>query len=143
MELLQEISENLQKGRANVVKELVQQAIDENISAKEVLENGLLNGMSMIAEKFKMNEVYVPQVLIASRAMSAGVEALKPILADSGVEPRKKVCIGTVRGDIHDIGKNLVRMMMEGKGLEVIDLGTDVSPEAYVQAAIEQDCQII
>ncbi|MFZ2539999.1 MAG: corrinoid protein [Oscillospiraceae bacterium] len=143
MGLLQEISENLQKGKAKIVKELVQQAIDENFCAKEILENGLLNGMGIIGEKFKNNEVYVPEVLIAARAMNAGVEILKPLLADAGVESKGKVCIGTVRGDLHDIGKNLVRMMMEGKGLEVIDLGTDVSPETYVQAAIDQDCQII
>lgn len=143
MSLLQEISENLQKGKAKIVKELVQQAIDANITAKEILEGGLLDGMGIIGEKFKKNEVYVPEVLIAARAMNAGVEILKPLLADAGVEAKGKVCIGTVKGDLHDIGKNLVKMMMEGKGLEVVDLGTDVSPEAYVQAAIDQDCQII
>ena len=143
MSLLQEISENLQKGKAKIVKELVQQAIDEKISAKEILENGLLDGMGIIGEKFKKNEVYVPEVLIAARAMNAGVELLKPLLAEAGVEAKGKVCIGTVRGDLHDIGKNLVKMMMEGKGLEVVDLGTDVSPEAYIQACVEQDCQII
>lgn len=143
MALLQEISENLQKGKAKIIKELVQQAIDEKIDAKEILENGLLDGMGIIGEKFKKNEVYVPEVLIAARAMNAGVEILRPLLADAGVEAKGKVCIGTVKGDLHDIGKNLVKMMMEGKGLEVIDLGTDVSPETYVKTAVEQDCQII
>lgn len=143
MSLLQEISENLQKGKAKIIKELVQQAIDEGIAAKDILEGGLLDGMGIIGEKFKKNEVYVPEVLIAARAMNAGVEILKPLLADAGVEAKGKVCIGTVKGDLHDIGKNLVKMMMEGKGLEVVDLGTDVSPETYVQTAIDQGCQII
>lgn len=143
MSILVEISENLQKGKAKIVKELVTQAIDQGVNAKEILENGLLDGMGIIGEKFKKNEVYVPEVLIAARAMNAGVELLKPLLADSGVESKGKVCIGTVKGDLHDIGKNLVKMMMEGKGLEVIDLGTDVDAETYVKTAIEQDCQII
>lgn len=143
MSILNEISENLQKGKAKIVKELVQQAIDAGTDAKDILEKGLLDGMGIIGEKFKKNEVYVPEVLIAARAMNAGVELLKPLLASSGVQAKGRVCIGTVRGDLHDIGKNLVKMMMEGKGLEVVDLGTDVSPEAYIQAAQEQDCQII
>ncbi|MBP3939921.1 MAG: cobalamin-dependent protein, partial [Christensenellaceae bacterium] len=92
---------------------------------------------------FKNGEVYVPQVLVAARAMNTGMQVLKPLLASDGVKAAGKVCIGTVQGDLHDIGKNLVKMMMEGKGLEVIDLGTDVSPEAFVEAAIEQNCQII
>lgn len=121
MSILNDISENLQKGKAKIVKQLVQQAIDEGILVEQILNEGLLSGMSVIGEKFKNNEVFVPEVLVA-----AG-----------------KVCIGTVRGDLHDIGKNLVKMMMEGKGLEVIDLGTDVAPETYVQTAIDQGCQII
>lgn len=143
MSILVEISENLQKGKAKVVKELVSQAIEQGLSAKEILNEGLLDGMGIIGEKFKKNEIYVPEVLIAARAMNAGVELLKPLLAESGVESKGKVCIGTVKGDLHDIGKNLVKMMMEGKGLEVIDLGTDVDPETYVKTAIEQNCQII
>lgn len=143
MELLIEISENLQKGKAKIVKELVQQAIDQGIPVKQILEEGLLSGMGVIGEKFKNNEVFVPEVLVAARAMNMGASLLKPLLAESGVVSSGKVCIGTVKGDLHDIGKNLVKMMMEGKGLEVVDLGTDVSPEAYVQAAIDQNCQII
>lgn len=137
MELLNQISENLQKGKAKIVKELVQQAIDEGISVKQILEEGLLSGMSVIGEKFKNNEVFVPEVLVAARAMNMGAALLKPLLADAGVENAGKVCIGTVQGDLHDIGKNLVKMMMEGKGLEVVDLGTDVAPETYVKAAQE------
>ena len=143
MELLNQISENLQKGKAKIVKELVQQAIDEGIDAKQILEEGLLSGMSVIGDKFKNNEVFVPEVLVAARAMNMGAGLLKPLLADAGVETKGKVCIGTVQGDLHDIGKNLVKMMMEGKGLEVIDLGTDVSPDKYIETAKEQGCQII
>lgn len=143
MSILVEISENLQKGRAKIVKELVQNAIDEGISAKEILEEGLLSGMGIIGEKFKNNEVFVPEVLVAARAMNTGAALLKPLLAEAGVVASGKVCIGTVKGDLHDIGKNLVKMMMEGKGLEVVDLGTDVSPEKYVEAAVNEGCQVI
>lgn len=143
MSLLQEISENLQRGKAKIVKELVQQAVDEGIPAEQILSEGLLAGMSVIGEKFKNNEVYVPEVLVAARAMNMGAQVLKPLIQEAGVQASGRVCIGTVRGDLHDIGKNLVKMMMEGKGLEVVDLGTDVSPETYIQTAIEQNCQVI
>lgn len=143
MALLQDISENLQKGKAKIVKELVQQAIDEGMSAKDILEQGLLAGMGIIGGKFKNNEVYVPEVLIAARAMNSGAELLKPLLSEAGVVATGRVCLGTVKGDLHDIGKNLVKMMMEGKGLEVIDLGTDVPPEKYVQSAIDENCSVI
>lgn len=143
MSLLNEISEQLQKGKAKIVKELVQKAIDEGIPANEILSEGLLSGMSVIGEKFKNNEVFVPEVLVAARAMNMGASLLKPLLADAGIQASGKVCIGTVQGDLHDIGKNLVKMMMEGKGLEVIDLGTDVPAEKYVEVAAEQGCQVI
>ena len=142
MSILIEISENLQKGKAKIVKELVQQAIDEGIHPQEIL-SGLLFGMDVIGEKFKNGEIYIPEVLVAARAMNQGATLLKPLLAEAGAQSSGKVCIGTVQGDLHDIGKNLVKMMMEGKGLEVIDLGTDVSPEAFVNTAIEQNCQVI
>ena len=143
MSILIEISENLQKGKAKLVKELVARALDEGVPAKDILNDGLLHGMDIVGEKFKKNEVYVPEVLIAARAMNFGVELLRPHLAASGVESAGRVCVGTVKGDIHDIGKNLVKMMMEGKGLEVIDLGTDVSPEVFVNTAVEKDCKVI
>ena len=143
MSILSEISENLQKGKAKIVKELIKQAIDEGIPAQDILEQGLLAGMDVVGDKFKKNEVFVPEVLVAARAMNMGSELLKPLLAESGVEAIGRVCIGTVKGDLHDIGKNLVKMMMEGKGLEVVDLGTDVEPETYVKTAIVQNCQII
>ncbi len=130
MSILTDISENLQRGKAKVVKELVQQAVDEGISAKQILEEGLLSGMSVIGEKFKNNEVFVPEVLVAARAMNMGVAVIKPLLASNEVQAKGRACIGTVKGDLHDIGKNLVKLMLEGKGLEVVDLGTDVAPEA-------------
>jgi len=141
--LLQEISAQLQAGKAKNVKVLVQQAIDEGIPAQQILNEGLLDGMNIIGEKFKNNEVFVPEVLVAARAMNTGATLLKPLLAADGVKATGKVCIGTVKGDLHDIGKNLVKMMLEGKGLEVVDLGTDVAPETFVQAAVEQGCQVI
>jgi len=143
MSILEEISKNLQQGKAKTVKELVQQAIDEGMSAKVILEEGLLAGMNIIGVKFKNNEVYVPEVLIAARAMNAGTALLKPLLAEDGVEAKGKVILGTVKGDLHDIGKNLVRMMMEGKGLEVIDLGVDVPTQKFVDTAKETGAQII
>ena len=143
MSIINEISENLQAGKAKIVKELVQSAIDEGFAPADILNNGLLHGMGVIGEKFKNNEVYVPEVLVAARAMNMGAQILKPHLAASGVTATGKVCIGTVKGDLHDIGKNLVRMMMEGKGLEVIDLGVDVPAEKFVQTAIDENCDII
>ena len=143
MTILNEISENLQRGKAKIVKELVAQAVEEGISPELILNEGLLAGMNIVGEKFKNNEIYVPEVLVAARAMNMGTQILKPLLAASGVAATGKVCIGTVQGDLHDIGKNLVKMMMEGKGLEVVDLGTDVSPETFVQTAIEQNCRVI
>ena len=141
--MLNNISENLQKGKAKIVKQLVQEAVDAGIPAQEILEKGLIAGMNVIGEKFRNNEVFVPEVLVAARAMNMGAQVLKPLLSADGVKASGKVCIGTIQGDLHDIGKNLVKMMMEGKGLEVVDLGTDVAPETYVQTAIEQNCQII
>ena len=141
--ILQDISLKLQAGKAKDVKVLVQQAIDEGIPAKQILEEGLLSGMNVIGEKFKNNEVFVPEVLVAARAMNMGASLLKPLLAAEGVKATGKVCIGTVKGDLHDIGKNLVKMMLEGKGLEVIDLGTDVAPETFINTARDEHCQLI
>jgi corrinoid protein of di/trimethylamine methyltransferase len=142
-DILNEISLKLQQGKAKDVKELVQKALDEGMTPESVLNEGLLLGMSVIGDKFKRNEVYVPDVLIAARAMSAGTEVLKPLLVESGVKARGKVVIGTVKGDLHDIGKNLVKMMMEGKGLEVIDLGIDVPAEKFISEAKANNAQII
>lgn len=143
MSILIEISENVQNGKMKIVKELVNTALEQGISANEILNTGLSAGMTLIGERFKTGDVYVPEVLVAARAMNAGVQILKPLLTEEGSAAKGKVCIGTVQGDMHDIGKNLVKMMMEGKGLEVVDLGTDVAPEAFVQTAMEQNCQVI
>lgn len=140
---LHEISEKLQDGKAKAVKALVQQAIDEGYSAETILKDGLMDGMNVIGIKFRNNEVFVPEVLVAARAMNMGAALLKPLLAEDGVKAAGKVCLGTVHGDLHDIGKNLVRMMLEGKGIEVIDLGTDVPVEDFIRTAVEENCQII
>lgn len=142
-EILKEISENLQKGKAKNVAELVEKALADGISAQSILDDGLLAGMNVIGGKFKANEIFVPEVLVAARAMNKGVEILKPALVAQGAEPKGRAVIGTVKGDLHDIGKNLVRLMMEGKGIEVIDLGVDVSPESFLAAAKEHNASII
>lgn len=143
MGILDDISAFLQKGKANDVKRLVQEALDQGMSAQDILENGLMVGMNIIGGKFKRNEVFVPEVLIAARAMNGGTALLKPYLASDGVKARGKVVLGTVKGDLHDIGKNLVRMMLEGKGLEVIDLGVDVSVDKFINAVREHQPQIL
>ena len=139
----QAISEGVQKGKANDVKELVQQQIDAGTPARQILEEGLMAGMGIVGERFKNNEIYVPEVLIAARAMKAGIELLRPHLVEEKSESKGTIVIGTVKGDLHDIGKNLVRMMMEGKGFEVVDLGTDVSADAFVEAAKEHHAHIV
>lgn len=143
MSILTEMSEFLQKGRAKNVEALVKQALDEGMSPKVILEEGLLSGMSVVGEKFKKNEVFVPEVLIAARAMNAGTKLLKPYLVKEGVESKGTAVIGTVKGDLHDIGKNIVKMMFEGKGLKVVDLGVDVPAEKFVEAAKENNADII
>ena len=137
------ISENLQKGKAAEVKELVQQAIDEKVPVRQILEEGLLHGMGVIGAKFKKNEVYVPEVLIAARAMNAGMKVLEPLLVEEGIEPVGKIVLGTVKGDLHDIGKNLVGMMFRGGGFEVVDLKIDVTAEKFVEAAKEHGAKLI
>lgn len=132
--LIEEIALMLQKGRAQNVKQLVQQALDEGYEPKDILNGGLIQGMTVIGGKFKNNEVFVPEVLVAARAMNAGLEILRPALITSGIKPLGKAIICTVKGDLHDIGKNLVKMMLEGQGIECLDLGVDVSPEQVVEA---------
>lgn len=137
------IADALKAGSAPKVKKMVNAALEEGVSPVDILNNSLIVGMSEIGTLFKNNEVYVPEVLIAARAMKAGMDIIKPIMLAEHVEMLGKVAIGTVQGDLHDIGKNLVAMMLEGAGFQVIDLGTDVAPERYV-AAIENDgAQII
>ena len=133
----------LQKGKAKEVTAMVQEAIDEGVNAETILNEGLMSGMGIIGVKFKNNEVYVPEVLIAARAMNMGAALLKPLLMEAGVEAKGKVILGTVKGDLHDIGKNLVRMMMEGKGIEVIDIGVDVPAEKFIEATKEHNTNIV
>ena len=143
MALLENISAALQAGKAKDVAQLVQEAMDTGVPAQEILDNGLLAGMSIIGTKFKNNEVYVPEVLIAARALNKGTELLKPKLLEEGVEPVGKAIICTVKGDLHDIGKNLVKMMLEGAGFEVVDLGVDVSDDKIVEAVKEHNPQVV
>lgn len=140
---LNAIAENLINGKADEVKNLVQEAIDEGVGPSRILNEGLIKGMGVVGENFKNNVFYVPEVLIAARAMKSGMEILRPKLADAGVEPLGKVALGTVKGDLHDIGKNLVAMMLEGAGFEVIDLGIDVAPEKFIEAVNEQGAQVV
>ena len=143
MAIIEEISEFLQKGRAKNVKTLVQQALDEGIDPKVILNDGLLAGMMVIGGKFKRNEVFVPEVLVAARAMNAGIAILEPKLVEIGNKPIGKAVLGTVKGDLHDIGKNLVVMMMKGAGLEIYDLGVDVEPDTFIEKAEEAGADII
>ena len=143
MSILNDISEAMQKGKAKLVKQMVPQALEEGYSAKEILEEGLLAGMNIVGERFQNNEIFVPEVLIAARAMNAGTEILKPLLSGNDAEPLGRACMGTIKGDLYERGKNLVRIMLEGEGIEVIDLGVDVDADTFVQTAIEQHCDII
>jgi len=140
---LNQMSEMVQKGNHQEVARLTQEALDESLPVKEILEQGLIAGMAVVGERFKKNEVFVPEVLLAARAMKAGMALLKPILAETGAEPVATVVLGTVKGDQHDIGKNLVGMMLEGAGFEVFDLGVSVEPEKFVEAAKEKKAQLI
>jgi 5-methyltetrahydrofolate--homocysteine methyltransferase len=140
---LNNVSESLQRGDAEKVRELVGQALEEKLTPKEILEDGLIKGMNVIGVKFKNNEIYVPEVLIAARAMHAGMDVLRPKLVETGVKNIGKVAMGTVKGDLHDIGKNLVKMMLEGAGFEVVDLGVDVSVDKFVEAVKEHQPNII
>jgi len=143
MELLQQISEYLQKGNRPKVIECIQQGLDQNIPAITLLNEGLLAGMDAIGEKWKRNEIFIPEVLIAARAMNAGSELLEAELLKSGQSTIGKVVVGTVQGDLHDIGKNLVAMMLKGKGFEIVDLGVDVSAEAFVEAVKETKARFV
>lgn len=143
MGTVEEISEFLQKGKSKKVKELVQQALEEQIDPKVILNEGLLSGMMIVGRKFKNEEVFVPEVLVSARAMNAGLSILEPLLAEAGNEPVGKAVIGTVQGDLHDIGKNLVGMMFKGAGFEVCDMGVDVGADAFIDKAEEMGADVI
>ena len=140
---LQAIAENIIKGQAPKVKELVTQALEEGAAVRDILNEGLIAGMNVVGSKFKNNEFYVPEVLIAARAMKQGMELIRPRLIEEKIEPVGRAAIGTVKGDLHDIGKNLVAMMLEGAGFEIIDLGIDVSAEKFIDAVKNKGAQII
>ncbi|NOZ64878.1 MAG: cobalamin-binding protein [Caldiserica bacterium] len=143
MEILESIAEAVIKGRANEVDELVKKALDEGVEVQDVLNKGLIAGMNVVGVKFKSNEFYVPEVLIAARAMSRGMDIVKPLLVKSGIKPVAKYIIGTVKGDLHDIGKNLVSMMLRGAGFEVIDLGVDVPAEKFVETVKNENIPLL
>ncbi|MFW6139058.1 MAG: corrinoid protein [Spirochaetota bacterium] len=137
------MSEALIEGNAGKVKELVQAAVDEGVEPKKILDEGLIAGMEVIGVRFKNCEIYVPEVLVSARAMHAGMEILEPLLAASGVKAKGVFVIGTVKGDLHDIGKNLVAMMMKGSGWKVVDLGVDVDAEKFVDTAQKEEADVI
>ena len=130
-------------GNAPVAQSSVKAALEAGVSADVILKEGLISAMAEVGRLFEENEYFVPEMLVSARAMQSGLNLLKPLLAESGAEPAGRVVIGTVKGDLHDIGKNLVAMMLEGAGFEVIDLGTDVSPEKFVKAVVEHKASII
>ena len=142
-DILQKIASNLYDGDDGAVAELVQGALDQGLAPQEILSGGLIAGMDEVGKDFKAGELFVPEVLIAARAMHAGMGVLRPLLAESDVPSAGKFVIGTVEGDLHDIGKNLVRMMIEGAGFETIDLGTDVKPDAFVEAVREHQPALV
>lgn len=137
------IKDSILKGDIAGLPGLVSEAVSEGLAPEEILEKGLIAGMSVVGERFKANEIFVPEVLIAAKAMQAGLTVLEPLLVESGVEPKGKIVIGTVRGDLHDIGKNLVAMMFKGAGFTIIDLGIDVSPDAFVEKAKSEAASVI
>ncbi len=137
------LAEALIAGDRNKVVELAQKALDDGVGPKEILNDGLLAGMGVVGTRFKANEVYVPEVLIAARAMHGGMEILETKLAEAGVEPIGTVVLGTVKGDLHDIGKNLVGMMLTGGGLKVVDIGIDVPAEKFVEAIQESGAEVV
>lgn len=139
---LQALAEALISGDRETVSTLTRQALSEGLSPDEVLNKGLIAGMDVVGQRFKANEIYVPEVLIAARAMKEGMAVLEPLLKAAGVEPIATVVLGTVKGDMHDIGKNLVSMMLTGGGLKVVDLGIDVSPEKFVDACKTNEAQL-
>ena len=141
-EIIRQIAEAVENGKAKIIKEIVPQAIAEGCTAQEILSEGLLPGMSVIGDRFSKNEVFVPEVLVSARAMNKGVELIKPLLLAEGQTSIGKVCIGTVEGDLHDIGKNIVKLMMESRNIEVVDLGADVPAERFVEA-VKDGCEVV
>jgi 5-methyltetrahydrofolate--homocysteine methyltransferase len=143
MDLLENISLSLQQGEFDKTSELVMQAVEQNIPPKQILDDGLIAGMKVIGDKFKCHDIFLPDVLLAAKAMYAGLDILRPLFLDGEMPSRGKIVLGTVQGDLHDIGKNLVSIMLKGAGFEVIDLGNDVSPQKFVDTALEKNATVI
>ncbi len=143
MEILVQIADNVLCGDDEKVSELTRKAIEQKVTPKNILDEGLIAGMATVGERFKAHEIFLPDVLLAAKAMHAGMDELKPLLVKEGIPTIGKVVFGTVQGDLHDIGKNLVAIMLRGAGFEVIDLGNDVSPEKFVATAKEQNAPVI
>ena len=141
-ELLAKMAESLIAGKVDEVKDLTQQALDANLSPKDILEKGLLAGMEVVGKRFKANDMFIPEVLRCAKCMHGAMEILRPLLAETGVETAGTFVIGTVKGDLHDIGKNLVGMMFEGAGFQVVDLGIDLEPAAFVEAIKEHKASL-
>ncbi len=143
MTLYEQIADEVQKGDTEATSRLIEQALDSGESAESILYDGLVAGMNIVSEKFKNNECFIPEVLVSARAMNQGLERLKPLLAAANVEPRGKVVMGSIQGDLHDIGKNIVGMLLQGAGYEIIDLGADVSVQKFVDAARERQADVV
>jgi len=143
MDIFKEMILNVEKGDAVAVKNLAEEALSKDVASEDILNSGLVAGMNIVSEKYKNNEIFIPEVLVAARAMKAGMAVIRPLLAKANVKPKGKVAVGTVKGDLHDIGKNIVGMLLEGAGFEIIDLGADVSKEKFIGAVGETKADVI
>jgi len=143
LEILEEIATAVEKGEVAAVQSLTQKALAQKIPAVEILNKGLVAGMNIVGERFKNNEIFIPEVLVSAKAMKGGMELVRPLLAEADIESRGKVVIGTVKGDLHDIGKNIVAMLLEGAGFEVKDLGTDVSKEKFLEVVEKERAHVL
>ena len=141
--ILEDLAAEVVKGDADAAKNLTEQAISQNRTAEDILNMGLVAGMNVISEQFKNNEIFIPEVLVAARAMKAGMQIIRPLLAEANVEPLGKIIIGTCGGDLHDIGKNIVAMLLEGAGYEVVDLGADVPKEKFIEYAKKENPDVL
>ena len=143
MELFQIIAEKVQKGDSSAVEDRVKEALSKGIPAGEILNQGLIMGMNSVSEQFKNNEIFIPEVLVSAKAMNLGLAVLEPFLEEATKQSKGKVVIGTAKGDLHDIGKNIVAMLLKGAGFDVVDLGTDVSKERFVESAKKEEADIV
>ncbi|NIM14351.1 MAG: cobalamin-binding protein [Candidatus Aminicenantes bacterium] len=143
MTIFEKIADEVQKGNSQTVEELVKEALSTEVSVEGILNEGLVEGMNIVGEKFKNNECFIPEVLVSAKAMKLGLEILKPLLAETNVKPLGRVVIGTIQGDLHDIGKNIVSMLLQGAGFEVIDLGADVPIDRFVESAKNEKADLV